>query len=193
MFAADQVILLSGEGKISDSGTPAQLHKTLAQFGEDGHQSEVTDTENFQDAPNATAQSAAAILPVIEPMPEDNRRLGSPGMYSFYAKSVGFYTLSIFFVAMIIFAFSNSFPSTSFLPLLCYALLMFFFFFSDIWLNWWAEANARNPNGDLGKWLGVYIALGIGAVIATVVAFWWDTATLPICDDHTEECSGRSS
>ncbi|GME25282.1 Metal resistance protein YCF1-like protein 2 [Neofusicoccum parvum] len=43
---------------------------------------------------------------------------------------------------------------------------------SDIWLKWWAEANEKKPNADLGKWLGVYAALGVGAVAAVLVGIW---------------------
>ncbi|EJT82415.1 hypothetical protein GGTG_02388 [Gaeumannomyces tritici R3-111a-1] len=66
-------------------------------------------------------------------------------MYLFYGEGAGWYTVAAFLVAMIVFAFCNSFPY--------------------IWLGWWAEANAQH----LGKWLGVYTALGVGAIIAVLI------------------------
>jgi hypothetical protein len=48
-------------------------------------------------------------------------------------------------------------------------------YFADLWLAWWADANAIAPNTDLGKWLGVYSALAIGAMISLLVGTWYAT------------------
>jgi hypothetical protein len=29
------------------------------------------------------------------------------------------------------------------------------------WLSWWTNASQKNPNINLGKWMGVYAAFGI--------------------------------
>ncbi|KAH8806029.1 ABC transporter [Xylogone sp. PMI_703] len=150
-FYADQVVLLNDEGQISNSGTPEELSEILAQSSEDGRWSELIEPTVVETADMAVRPAASA-LPVIEPVPERDRRLGRPDMYPFYARSAGIDTLSIFLGAMIVFTFCNAFPT--------------------MWLNWWAESNATNPNGELGKWLGVYVALGVGASIAALIAFW---------------------
>ncbi|KAL8329941.1 hypothetical protein RB597_005302 [Gaeumannomyces tritici] len=85
---------------------------------------------------------------------DSTHHLGDSTMYLFYGEGAGWYTVAAFLVAMIVFAFCNSFPY--------------------IWLGWWAEANAQH----LGKWLGVYTALGVGAIIAVLIGAW---SLLPRC------------
>lgn len=96
-------------------------------------------------------------------------------MYLFYGKAAGWSTIAAFLVAMLIFAFCDSFPCKN----LCFPFrdrpywrLTARSCYPDIWLGWWAEANALRPNQDLGKWLGVYTALGVGAIIAVLVGAW---------------------
>jgi hypothetical protein len=36
--------------------------------------------------------------------------------------------------------------------------------FPAVWLNWWAEANAKEPGQRIGYYLGVYAALQVLAV-----------------------------
>jgi len=43
---------------------------------------------------------------------------------------------------------------------------------SDIWVKWWASANAQDPNGRLGYWLGIYGAIGALALVCLIVSCW---------------------
>ncbi|KAK4208910.1 hypothetical protein QBC37DRAFT_60766 [Rhypophila decipiens] len=74
-----------------------------------------------------------------------SRSTGDIQIYLYYVKSVGWWASLLFVVAMIGFVFCMSFP--------------------NIWVQWWAAANERDPNGRLGYWLGVYAALGGAALV----------------------------
>lgn len=39
-----------------------------------------------------------------------------------------------------------------------------------LWLNWWVQANQKQPNSDLGTWLGVYAVIGILAVVFLLIS-----------------------
>ena len=43
---------------------------------------------------------------------------------------------------------------------------------AELWVKWWAEANERKPNGDLGKWLGVFVTLGVGMNVSILFGMW---------------------
>lgn len=162
---ADKVILLNEHGQVQHVGKPADLHDIAdLKLGECPDQAaEITEILPIegQKAKRAKAQNIAAddgqaalqeYVNSAEAQAEAARQVGDAAVYKFYATSAGWPTLIKFVAAMVVFAFCDSFPS--------------------IWLKWWAEANEKKPNSDLGKWLGVYAALGAGAVVACFVAMW---------------------
>ncbi|KAJ3955412.1 hypothetical protein N0V92_008076 [Colletotrichum tropicale] len=91
-----------------------------------------------------------AVINALEEQADATRQLGDWAMYSFYAKAAGWFSLSMFAGFMVVFAFFDSFP--------------------DIWLKWWTEANEQRPNKDLGKWVGVYAALGVGSIVSFFIS-----------------------
>ncbi|KAI8175262.1 ABC transporter atnG [Colletotrichum sp. SAR 10_66] len=94
-----------------------------------------------------------AVINALEEQADATRQLGDWAMYSFYAKAAGWFSLSMFAGFMVVFAFFDSFP--------------------DIWLKWWTEANEQRPNQDLGKWVGVYAALGVGSIVSFFISMWF--------------------
>ncbi|KAI8290401.1 ABC transporter [Colletotrichum sp. SAR11_57] len=94
-----------------------------------------------------------AVINALEEQADATRQLGDWDMYSFYAKAAGWFSLSMFAGFMVVFAFFDSFP--------------------DIWLKWWTEANEQRPNQDLGKWVGVYAALGVGSIVSFFISMWF--------------------
>ncbi|KAJ0345222.1 hypothetical protein KNSL1_008611 [Colletotrichum chrysophilum] len=94
-----------------------------------------------------------AVINALEKQADATRQLGDWAMYSFYAKAAGWFSLSMFAGFMVVFAFFDSFP--------------------DIWLKWWTEANEQRPNQDLGKWVGVYAALGVGSIVSFFISIWF--------------------
>ena len=83
---------------------------------------------------------------------EANKRTGDLSIYAYYAGSVGWVAVVVFVVSICSYAFCISFP--------------------QIWLAWWAEANAKTPNQRLGYWLGIYALLGVVGLTSLVISCW---------------------
>ncbi|OHW98638.1 ABC multidrug transporter [Colletotrichum incanum] len=148
---ADEVVILRENGQIMDNEIAGKLARNQILEKEPTESAEFPkasslQAENFNDRPPTT------VLDMLEDQADATRQLGDWGMYSFYAKAAGWFSLTAFASAMIVFAFCDSFP--------------------DVWLKWWAESNETRPNQDLGKWLGVYAALGVGSVVSVLFGMW---------------------
>lgn len=102
------------------------------------------------DATGTREKREPDVTPPILAQGGADRRLGDSAAYRFYISAMPGYAVLIFFTSFAVFSFCSYFPS--------------------IWLKWWAEANAKHPNENLGKWLGVYVSLGVGAVGALSLA-----------------------
>ncbi|KAK2038982.1 ABC transporter [Colletotrichum somersetense] len=150
---ADQVVLLSSKGQISEVGTPADLSSKIEvqQAGMKGIAHPVSDTRTqVAQSGRETVPPNETALVDIEYQAKVTRRLGDSAVYLFYAKSAGWWPIVVFVLSMAVFAFCSSFP--------------------NIWLKWWAED--PSPSSNLGKWLGVYVALGVGSVLAVALGAW---------------------
>ncbi|KAK1984403.1 ABC transporter [Colletotrichum cereale] len=148
---ANEVVVLSGDGRIINNATTGRPARS--QFlGKDPIESSNCPKAAPDQAGRYNGRTPATLLGVLEDQADATRQLGDWGMYSFYAKAAGWFSLTAFTSAMIAFAFCDSFP--------------------DIWLKWWAESNETRPNQDLGKWLGVYAALGVGSVLSVLFGMW---------------------
>ncbi|GKT57765.1 ABC multidrug transporter [Colletotrichum tofieldiae] len=148
---ADEVVVLSENGQMMDNeiaGKPARNQI----LGKDPAESAELPKASSLQAGNFNDRTPTTVLGMLEDQADATRQLGDWGMYSFYAKGAGWFSLTAFASAMIVFAFCDSFP--------------------DIWLKWWAESNETRPNQDLGKWLGVYAALGVGSVVSVLFGMW---------------------
>ncbi|KYK57377.1 ABC transporter [Drechmeria coniospora] len=166
---ADKIVVLNEHGQLRFAGLPAELKQATdldwavgeiysrgapdskpgakrskgnADAKEDGRRPAVTNT----------ASALQEAVDMVEIQANSARQVGDSAVYGFYAKSAGWFTMTSFIISICIFAFCDSFPS--------------------VWLKWWAEANLREPNANLGKWLGVYAVLGIGAVCACLFGTW---------------------
>jgi ATP-binding cassette subfamily C (CFTR/MRP) protein 1 len=101
--------------------------------------SELTSTANSTD-------SSAALSKAEDTVPEDDasRRTGDSAIYLYYVRSIGWLPTMVFVAAITAYIVCQSFPT--------------------IWVNWWSEANKREPNGNLGYYLGIYAMLGVLAL-----------------------------
>ncbi|KAF9876316.1 ABC transporter [Colletotrichum karsti] len=146
---ADDVVLLNEHGQIK-AADPASIPSQAS--GQTTPKKSPTPTQADPAPPTADAASPQAFLDALDDKADATRQLGDWAMYSFYARAAGWFSLSVFAGFMILMAFCDSFP--------------------DIWLKWWTEANERRPNQDLGKWIGVYAALGVGSILSFLIAMW---------------------
>ncbi|KAJ5642801.1 hypothetical protein N7490_006801 [Penicillium lividum] len=78
--------------------------------------------------------------------PDFSRRDGSWEVYKYYTRSAGPWTTMIF-VASFILSISLS-------------------TFSTLWIQWWSESNAKDPNGKIGWYLGFYTAFTVISILS---------------------------
>ena len=83
---------------------------------------------------------------------EASKRTGDLSIYAYYAGAVGWSSVIFFCLAICGYVFSQAFP--------------------QIWLKWWAAANAEYPNTRLGYYLGIYAMLGILGLASLVTSCW---------------------
>lgn len=165
---ADKIVVLNEQGQIQHSGSPDELRQnpdlrwligaggeadTTTNISQKAARSDAKRASKKPKAGNESADAALQEISVAAEMQADGaRQTGDTAVYKFYMESAGWKTLTIFIISIIVFAYCDSFPS--------------------IWLKWWAEANEKHPNQNLGKWLGVYTALAIGAISACLFGTW---------------------
>ncbi|KAL9595555.1 MAG: hypothetical protein Q9219_006375 [cf. Caloplaca sp. 3 TL-2023] len=162
---ADHIIVLNEKGQIAEQGSFSELN-----IG-GGYVSSldlpVADWRvRNQGGPSAldhllvsASEDYLPIVPHTKEVVEDpdsefeaNKRTGDLSVYAYYAKSVGLTAVITFVVAISAYVFCISFP--------------------QIWLGWWAAANAREPNEKLGYWLGIYALLGVAGLASLIVSCW---------------------
>ncbi|PHH89568.1 hypothetical protein CDD83_5759 [Cordyceps sp. RAO-2017] len=143
----DYIILLDKNGTIVEQGTPENVSITAG------------GALNLADQPiTATSrpeleipEDALAELELLdEQEPESTRRAGDMRIYAYYAKTAGWWTTSIYLLACAAFVYGAIFPS--------------------VWLQWWTNANATEPNERIGYWLGVYGVLAAVTMIGCTLA-----------------------
>ncbi|KAI3540901.1 ABC transporter [Colletotrichum abscissum] len=168
---ADDVVLLNDEGRIIDNEA---ITKVTRQPSSSGKRAGTSDSESVKVSPITITNDKppATILGLLDDQADSARQLGDWGMYSFYARAAGWFSLSTFAGAMIVFAFCDSFPGNLPQGSIDVEIIRLMNSWSDIWLKWWAESNEQRPNQDLGKWLGVYAALGVGSVASVLFGMW---------------------
>ncbi|KAK1463361.1 ABC transporter [Colletotrichum melonis] len=168
---ADDVVLLNDEGRIIDNKAVTEVDR---QPSSSSKRAGTSDSESVKVPPITITNDKppATVLGLLEDQADSARQLGDWGMYSFYARAAGWFSLSTFVGAMIVFAFCDSFPGTLPQESIDVEIIRLTNSSSDIWLKWWAESNEQRPNQDLGKWLGVYAALGVGSVASVLFGMW---------------------
>ncbi|KAL8774135.1 MAG: hypothetical protein Q9209_001243 [Squamulea sp. 1 TL-2023] len=164
---ADHIIVLNDKGRIEEQGTFAELNANGGYVSGLDLPSADWRTRNYGAStssldhllPTASQDFIPSLPPTKEVLIEDaesefeaNKRTGDLSIYAFYARSVGVWAVITFVVAMSGYVFCISFP--------------------QIWLGWWATANAKAPNDDLGYWLGIYALLGVAGLLSLIVSCW---------------------
>ena len=96
-----------------------------------------------------------------------SRRVGDSSLYLLYAKEMGMLTVILFITASIGFCFFSRFPT--------------------IWLEWWSEAETRDPGKINARYMGGYAGFGVSAT----VSFFLSTGSswLNLCLAHPFACT----
>lgn len=150
---SDQVIVLR-DGVVAEQGDFASLNKTggyVASLGKHGDpEAASSDAAGSSEATAESEQDQEARPKTVKAspdQPEDKRRQrGDSAVYGFFLKAIGM----PFAIGLLASEISWAFLST----------------FSTVWLNFWSEANAENPNQHIGYYLGIYSALQVLGVVS---------------------------
>ncbi|KAJ5626822.1 ATP-binding cassette transporter [Penicillium herquei] len=158
---ADEIIVLQ-DGRILDTGSyeaitrrepdisAKALTNTLqAILSHDGVVAE-RENENHDEkkAPNTA-------LPPSSSAPEatdHTKRNGTWSVYKYYYDSAGFIPFAFFLFFTLVEAFFSNFPT--------------------LWLEWWVEANEKQPNKNLAMYIGVYALLWVLAFTTLIGSLW---------------------
>ena len=159
---ADHIVVLNENGTIAEQGSFEELNASGGFVSSLDLPPAAWDTKPEgttldQLVPSSNKPGTADLpLPVKESRQEEefeaNKRTGDLSIYAYYAGSVGWFPVTMFLVAISCYVFCISFP--------------------QIWLGWWSEANVREPNENLGYWLGIYAMLGVVALASLVISCW---------------------
>jgi ABC-type multidrug transport system fused ATPase/permease subunit len=152
----DHIAVLEEQGTILEQGCFDKLNGNggyVANFDLPPPDWDFTPEKHLYEAPpKYTERVNNAMVTEEDIQAETNRRTGDVAIYYYYTRSVGWTATIIFVVCVTLFIFGQSFPT--------------------IWVKLWAEYNSEFPNQRLGYYLGVYAALGAGAMICLLVSCW---------------------
>ncbi|KAK9802300.1 putative ABC transporter [Seiridium cardinale] len=158
MTMADTIIALES-GKIVETGSPQTLLSTggyvtnlglaLQDPEETTDHIDITRTETTA---LETIPSTSLILEDDENAPDARRKNGDWSVYNYYFASSGHMIIILFLIGIAVWVFCSEFPT--------------------VWLDWWSEANAVEPNKDVGKYMGVYAFLCLFGVVAVAFSCW---------------------
>ncbi|KAL0931143.1 ABC transporter [Colletotrichum truncatum] len=160
MAIADIIISLS-EGRIQEVGSPTSLMQGQGYTSRFGLKlSPHGVVEEIQDPHD----SATSMEKPITSADEDNnqnqklhtdirRKNGEKAVYEYYLKNAGWKAVILYTVSVIMWTFFSE--------------------FSTVWVKWWSEANASEPNKSVGYYMGVYAAFGVLGTVAASLAAWF--------------------
>lgn len=158
MALADSIIALEG-GRVVEAGSPQSLMRHEGYVSRLGLQLDAPAPEPPSHGEPAGLQpvdsqaSARATEHAQEPLQDDPRRKnGDFSVYKYYFHSAGYGPVAGFVASILAWVFLSEFPT--------------------IWLKWWSEANAAEPNRDVGIYTGVLVGLGVAGTLAICLTCW---------------------
>ena len=152
---SDHIVVLDPTGRIIEQGSFSALNKTggyVSSFGLGSPEWEYK-TKRFSESPSSsTFDSVDKEKELLAPEPEHREIGGDLSIYTYYINAIGWGPAMVFTVAMAVFVFCLSFPS--------------------IWLKWWARSDTVEPKQHIGYYLGIYVMLGVVAMLALILGCW---------------------
>lgn len=141
---ADHIVLLNKNGSISEQGSLKDLTTHNFEI-----RKETLEPDSMDDSvTKAMPQVRVTVEPKLEPQSK-NRSSGDSKIYYYYARAIG-WVLGLYLSAAL--------------------LTTFFIKFPDLWLRWWAVAEASHPGQRTAFYLGIYGMFGGLAVIFMVLS-----------------------
>ncbi|CAH0054441.1 unnamed protein product [Clonostachys solani] len=136
---ADHVIFMENGGKIVEQGPPAQCaHRLIDIANEDRAASkEAGEVTKNQVEPLQQTHQESDELQVNQADDQDmNRQVGDFRLYTYYFKSLGWLNTICMASSVMTFAVFQKFPT--------------------LWVQWWTEAEAKEPGKSTGMYAGIY-------------------------------------
>lgn len=147
---ADKIITLN-EGSIAEQGPFDMLARAGGYVGFLCRQTEASEEKDRIESADRLGSEMGEegfekVTPISVDAPTDRRRQrGDLKLYSYFFSTLGPYALTALLACEVCWTFLSAFPT--------------------VWLNWWAAANAQEPNQGIGYYLGVYAGLQAAATL----------------------------
>ncbi len=159
---ADHIVVLDEKGNVLEQGSFKELNASggyISNFDlpapDWGFEQKGAKLDQLFSSPSKHVHASVPLKDtkgLSESELDANRRTGDLSVYGYYVNTVGRFAALCFVTAMCGYVFAMSFP--------------------QVWLGWWADANAIHPNQRLGYYLGIYALLGVGGLICLIVGCW---------------------
>ncbi|KAK9417306.1 putative ABC transporter,multidrug resistance associated protein [Seiridium unicorne] len=171
-YAKPQLVLLDDVTSGLDAATERPHFRHLVDYiwtlNQDGSLSEIAQapsrmenvdkivcsqsTTNQRDNGSSEESTPASATPKSKGDDDTARQQGDLRVYFYYLEAMGWKFGSAILLSTISFSFMTSFPS--------------------VWLQWWSDSELERPGQDEARYLGVYVALGVAAVVSHTVLIW---------------------
>ncbi|KAI1774955.1 ABC transporter [Hypoxylon cercidicola] len=135
--------LLQGDGYISKLGITVQPESEIENV-------ETPEAENPELVREMTQVSAEMAEETNKSLTDLRRKHGDLTVYKYYVTNAGYLAVGLYVGLMTLWVFCTE--------------------FSTVVVNWWSEANAVEPNKDVGLYMGIYAMVGLVGVIGAAVA-----------------------
>ena len=160
---ADHILALGGDGRILEQGSFESLKEKSDGYvnslnvkkTETAEQPSSTDKKEGS-GPNNSEGIAKAPKSAVEASSQRKPRPLDLSIYTYYFRSIGWPYALLFLFLQILGAFFSAFPV--------------------LWLKWWTEANAKNPENPSKIWslyIGIYAVLQVAGLASSGATTWF--------------------
>ncbi|OAA75466.1 ABC transporter, transmembrane region, type 1 [Akanthomyces lecanii RCEF 1005] len=145
---SDTVIVLDRHGNITQQCTADELSdvKLDLERSDDDESAEREPGLDLELPDEILEYMAAAEVEDVD----GDRRVGDAAIYAYFISVAGWWYMVLYVILYAAFVFGLRFPA--------------------LWLQWWANANEKHPNENVGYWLGVYAAIASTAFVGSVAS-----------------------
>ncbi|KIW14386.1 hypothetical protein PV08_07168 [Exophiala spinifera] len=158
MAFADAIVILE-DGRITEVGTPSSLLGKSSYVHKLGRKS-VQDSETVEEVPPSELLPPDEFSHRLQEASEEavdtehdlRRKNGDLSVYQYYFQSAGAGVVALYLTFVTLLEFCTN--------------------FSVVLLKWWSEANEKQPNHDVGLWMGLYAMLAMLGTLGIFVSAW---------------------
>ncbi|OLN87448.1 Canalicular multispecific organic anion transporter 2-like protein 2 [Colletotrichum chlorophyti] len=158
MALADNIISLENGTivKFGSSATFATTQVPFNQLNQELFSDAIVEESRDIDISSSHVEQPAKSADINRPECQQNdtrRKNGEKAVYTYYLKHAGWKAVVMYTVSVV--------------------MWIFFSEFSTVWVKWWSEAHATEPNMGVGYYMGIYGMLGILGTLSGTLAAWF--------------------